>query len=84
MFTKSEPELRTMLRGCVERRSGNVATGDVVARFDACEVWAEVSVAKMRRTASAVTFQDNFVTCRVRSRFDREAGQDIGRMLNAA
>ena len=53
-----------MLHGEVERRSRNVATGDVVVRVDAFDVGAEVSVEKMRGTTSVVTFEDHYMTCR--------------------
>ena len=36
-----------------------VAMGDVIARVDACDVWAEVSVEEMRRTTSVVTFEEH-------------------------
>ena len=59
VLTKSEPELRTMLHGEVGRRSRNVATGVLVERVDACDVWAEVLVEKPRGTTSVVTFEDH-------------------------
>ena len=59
VLTKSEPELRTMLHGEVGLRSRNVATGVLVERVDACDVWSEVSIEKMRETTFAVTLQDH-------------------------
>ena len=50
-----------MLQGEVGRRSRIVATGVLVERVDACDVWAEVLVEKPRGTTSVVTLQDH--TC---------------------